>query len=424
MKCMGKVFKVSIFVFCAAILFSLSGSVGYAAGEDADVEGLWLRIPEFPDDADVDEFYADDDGEVTYIRSIDDGKFVLGIFRMPAGDEMTPEKLKETIAESVTNRGGDADDIEFDAAADDFAEMLSYPCMTAEYEIGENEDTQKFAVIGVFTDKYVFLVQAGVAADSFDDYTDRTQVWLEGIKFVGGTVSGEDKNEGGEGRGDVFDDKTGENGGQKIDFVAAVYSLPEFRGVAWHIPAAGEYDLGSGFALPNDSVCSVAVCPGYRVTLYQHSRFGGESAEFEDSEEDLGERKRWASSLKVEQIEEPDPDLALAWFSVQSENGNVPEEIDRDAAAVAKALEIHSERIRRFQAAGEMNWYGTTKDAERVEAGGELIKIFSDLGVDMSDWEADTFARMMNNFYDWRKDLSVWDTACMILNVSPESFKQ
>jgi len=55
MKCMGKVFKVSIFVFCAAILFSLSGSVGYAAGEDADVEGLWLRIPEFPDDADVDE---------------------------------------------------------------------------------------------------------------------------------------------------------------------------------------------------------------------------------------------------------------------------------------------------------------------------------------------------------------------------------
>jgi hypothetical protein len=419
MKYTGRFFRVSCFVFCAAVLFSLSASVVYAAGEEAGVEGLWLRIPEFPDDADVDEFSADEDGEVTYIRSIDDGRFVLGVFRMPAGDEMTPEKLKETIAESVTNRGGDADDIEFDTAAEDFAELLSYPCLTAEYEIGENGDAKKFAVIGVFTDDYVFLVQAGVQADSFDDYTDRTQLWFEGMKFVGGSTSGEDENEGEEGRGDLFDDETGENGGREIDFVAVVYSLPEFRGVAWRIPAPGEYDLGSGFGLPNDSVCSVAVCPGYRVTLYQHSKFGGESAEIEDNEEDLGGLKRWASSLKVERIEEPDPDFALAWFEVQSENEQVFEEID----PAPKALKKHAERIKRFQAAGEMSWYGTTKDAERVKLGGELIRIFSDLGVDMDEWEADSFARMMNNFYDWRKDLSVWDTACLILNVDPEIFK-
>jgi hypothetical protein len=31
---------------------------------------------------------------------------------------------------------------------------------------------------------------------------------------------------------------------------------------------------------------------------------------------------------------------------------------------------------------------------------------------------------MMNNFYDWRKDLSVWAAACMALNASPESFEQ
>jgi len=419
MKCMGKVFRVSLFVFCALVLFSLSASAVCAAGEDAGVKGLWLRIPEFPDDADVDEFTADDGGEVTYIRSIDDGRFVLGIFRMPAGDEMTPEKLKETIAESVTNRGGDADDIEFDTAAEDFAELLSYPCLTAEYEIGEDEDAKKFGIIGVFTHKYVFLVQAAVDEDSLDDYSDRTQVWLEGMKLVGGAESGEEKNEGGEGRGDVFDDETGEKDDQKLEFVAVAYSLPEFRGVPWHIPAPGEYDLGSGFALPNDSVCSVAVCPGYRVTLYQHSKFGGESAEFEDSAEDLGERSRWASSLKVEQIEEPDPDLALAWFSVQLENENVFDEIE----PAPKALKIHAERMKRFRDAVEMDWYGTTKDAERVELGGELIRIFSDLGVDMSSWEAHTFAQMMNNFYDWRKDLSVWDTACMILNVDPEIFK-
>lgn len=420
MKCIGKLFRVTCFVFCAVFLFSFSASVVCAAGEDADVKGLWLRIPEFPDDAEVDEFSADEDGEVTYIRSIDDGKFVLGIFRMPAGDEMTPEKLKETISESVTNRGGDADDIEFDGAADDFAEMLSYPCLTAEYEIGENEDAKKFGVIGVLTDEYVFLVQAAVEADSLDDYTDRTQVWLEGMKLVGGAGAGEDEKKGGEGRGDLFDDETSDKDGKTADFVAVAYSLPEFRGVAWHIPAPGTYDLGSGFGLPNDSVCSVAVCPGYRVTLYQHSEFGGESEEIEDNEEDLGERKRWTSSLKVEQIEDPDPDLALAWFEVQTENEQVFEEIE----PAPKALKTHAERIKRFQAAGEMNWYGTTKDAERVEVGGELIRIFSDLGVDMDEWEANSFAQMMNNFYDWRKDLSVWDTACMILNVDPEIFKQ
>ena len=420
MKCTGRLFRIWCLVFCALVLFSLSASVVCAAGEDAGVKGLWLRIPEFPDDAEVDEFSADEDGEVTYIRSIDDGRFVLGIFRMPAGDEMTPEKLKETIAESVTNRGGDADDIEFDAGAEDFAELLSYPCLTAEYEIGENGDAKKFAVIGVFTDDYVFLVQAAVDEDSLDDYSDRTQVWLEGMKLVGGAESGEEKNEGGEGRGDLFDDETSDNDGKTPDFVAVVYSLPEFRGVPWHIPAPGEYDLGSGFGLPNDSVCSVAVCPGYRVTLYQHSEFGGESAEIEDNEEDLGDLKRWASSLKVEQIEEPDPDLALAWFEVQAENEQGFEEIE----PAPKALKTHSERIQRFQAAVEMHWYGTTTDAERVELGGELIRIFSDLGLDMSSWEAHAFAQMMNNFYDWRKDLSVWETACLILNVDPEQFKQ
>jgi len=79
--------------------------------------------------------------------------------------------------------------------------------------------------------------------------------------------------------------------------------------------------------------------------------------------------------------------------------------------------------VERFKKASEMHWYGTTTDAERVELGGELIKIFGDMGVATDHWETNTFAQAMNNFYDWRKDLSVWDAACMILNVDPESFK-
>jgi hypothetical protein len=282
--------------------------------------------------------------------------------------------------------------------------MFSYPCVTAEYESGENEDAKRFATIGVFTDDYVFLVQAVVAADAFDEFSDRSGMWFAHMKLV--------------------DDEAAANDGEKLDFVAVVYALPEFRGVAWRIPAPGEYDLGDGFDIPNDSVCSVAVCPGYRVTLYEHSQFGGETAEFEENEGDLGERSRWASSLEVERIEKPDFDLAFEWCMVQAENEGLFEEIDLDTATAEKALEVHAERVERFKKAGEMHWYGTTTDAERVELGGELIKIFSDMGVATDDWEADIFAQAMNNFYDWRKDLSVWDAACIILNVNPETFNQ
>ena len=158
----------------------------HALRADSGVEGLWLRIPDFPDDAEVIEFTADDDGEVTFIRALDDGALVLGIYRTPAGDETTPEKVKESIAESVKDSGGDADDIEFDAGAEDFAELLSYPCMTAEYEIGENEEAKRFGMIAVFTDDHVFLLQAVVAADRFDEYSDRIEEWFSHMKLVRG----------------------------------------------------------------------------------------------------------------------------------------------------------------------------------------------------------------------------------------------
>ncbi len=159
---------------------------GQASEVDAGVDGLWLRIPDFPDDAEVIEFTADNDGEVTYIRGLDNGALVLGIYRTPACDETTPEKVKESIVKSVKDSGGDADDIEFDAGAEDFAELLSYPCMTAEYEIGENEEAKRFGMIAVFTDDHVFLLQAMVAADRFDEYSDRVEEWFSQMELVRG----------------------------------------------------------------------------------------------------------------------------------------------------------------------------------------------------------------------------------------------
>jgi lipocalin len=165
-------------------LFDDEEGGGGNGAPDAEVSGLWLRIPDFPDDAEVLDFTADDDGEVTYIRSLGGGVFMLGILRLPAGEEATPEKMKESIAESVTENGGDAEDIDFDDEAEGFSEMLSYPCMSAEYEIGEEEDAKRYAVVGVFTDEYVFLVHMAVAADSFDDYSGRTEGWFRSMKLV------------------------------------------------------------------------------------------------------------------------------------------------------------------------------------------------------------------------------------------------
>lgn len=406
-------FRIPVFILCAALLLFSCPAVARGAGEDGKIEGLWLRVPDFPDDAEVIEFSDDGEGEVTYIRAVDGGLFVLGIHRSPAGEGMDEEMIKEAIAEGVKERGGDPADIEFDSGAEEFSELLSYPCVTAEYEIGENEDARHIAILAVFTDEYVFLLQADAAADSMDDYSDRSRMWLGHMKFVGG-----------DDRGGLFNEEEDEEEDEEgIPFVAAVYSLPGFRGVAWQIPGPGSYDLGNGFDMPNDSICSIGVCPGYKVTLFQHSEFGGGSAEFVEGRDDLGEMNRQASSLKVELVEEPDPGMALEWFMVHAENEGLYEEIDFDVASTAKALKTHSKRIRRFQGAAEPDWYGATTGDERIRLGGELIKIFSDLGVDTGDFDGNTFAQAMNNFYDWRKDLSVWDSACMLLNVNPEDFK-
>jgi hypothetical protein len=53
-----------------------------------------------------------------------------------------------------------------------------------------------------------------------------------------------------------------------------------------------------------------------------------------------------------------------------------------------------------------------------------LLKTFEALGYDVSEWTPNTFAQMMNNFLDWRKDLSVWRVACLVLNIDYAAFEQ
>lgn len=416
---------VAFFVFVLA--FALFAAPVQA--DDGRVKGLWIEIPGLPEASSTSfNVQSGGEGEAYFERNFDGGILKITIDRIYSedrdGEALTPDDTGSLVVMLQSLREFiemDPDDIDVTESVEELEEIYPYPVSAARYTTGEDEDMRGNQDIFIFTDEWIFRVHISLAADRMDDYdADEMEEWLENMEIF-------DREEG---RGDVFDDEDDEDDEideedeKSVDFVAVLYSLPEFRGIAWQIAEPGEYDLFKGFDMPNDSVRSLAVCPGYRVTLYEHSQFDGESVEYEESEEDLGERGRWASSIRVEQIEEPDIDLAFEWFMVQAENEGVFEEVDLGAAMAAKAISVHEERIEEFKAAMEMHWYGTTTDSERVELGGELIKIFSDIGVDTDDWDENSFAQAMNNFYDWRKDLSVWDVACMILNVAPELFEE
>ena len=216
---------------------------------------------------------------------------------------------------------------------------------------------------------------------------------------------------------------------KKIDFVAVAYTSPDFQGEAWRIPGPGLYDLRNGFGLPNDSICAISVAPGYKLTIYEHAEFQGESEEFgvnSQGSSDLGKRNRWASSLKVEKAGKTDEGTLFEWFVVQVENMGLPNkiEVDPTTTKAAKALAVHADAINTFQQSFEPHWYGTTTDAQRIALADDLLKIFSDCGVDVATWEPNNFAQTMNNFFDWRKDLSVWEVACLVLNVDTKPFEQ
>jgi len=44
-------FRIPVFILCAALLLFSCPAVARGAGEDGKIEGLWLRVPDFPDDA-------------------------------------------------------------------------------------------------------------------------------------------------------------------------------------------------------------------------------------------------------------------------------------------------------------------------------------------------------------------------------------
>jgi hypothetical protein len=196
--------------------------------------------------------------------------------------------------------------------------------------------------------------------------------------------------------------------------IAVVYTAEGFRGTSWRIYKTGKYDLWQGFNLPNDSISSIRVRPGYSVTIYEHIDFEGGSTTVRQDASALGRKwKRQASSLEVKRLEESvTKDEARTWL----------EEIESDTAGFLHRRD--EEALKTYINSYEPHWYGGSSDASRVERGGDLLALFGDLGYDVSEWMPNTFAQQMNNFFDWRKDLSVWRVACLVLNVDPESYEK
>ena len=215
--------------------------------------------------------------------------------------------------------------------------------------------------------------------------------------------------------------------------IAVAYTQENYQGISWEIYEAGEYDLWwkirredphprKIFDLPNDSMVSLRVCPGYRITLYEHAELLGKSLIVEGDTPALEEGwSRQASSLTAftRNIRE-----VRKWMeAVRSAPGDCT--VSRsDEAKITELLKDYPEQFAWLIHSGEPEWYGDTTDQERIEMGGFLVDFFQALGYDLSPWTPETFAQQMNNFYDWRKDLSVWRTACLVLNVDAPRYEK
>jgi hypothetical protein len=241
--------------------------------------------------------------------------------------------------------------------------------------------------------------------------------------------------------------------GAENEVLAVAYTGENYTGAVWKIYDTGGYDLWGGFGLPNDSVCSIRVRPGYEVTIYEHSEFGGDELSLSADTPSLDEKwKRQASSLRVKEAEAGKD--AGSWLEkIKGDAESFAPDGGQSAEAVASTVKKYTEALGKFMFSGEGDWYGYTtpdvprSDSERVEMGAELLNIFKELGFDVSEWTENTLAQQMNNIYDWLKTpysehvlgssadsiidtsdqetpRSVWRVACLALNVNPAMYEE
>jgi hypothetical protein len=202
--------------------------------------------------------------------------------------------------------------------------------------------------------------------------------------------------------------------------LAIAYTETNYGGVAWPIFEEGKYDLFKNFGLPNDTIASIRVAPGWAVTLFEHAKFEGKTLAFTKSAANLGPWKNSVSSLTVTRIGGKNVPGGRRYLDEYLKDIGRYRGAYREADILARigALPLDlKKKIRAFQDEREGDWYGGTTDDERIAKGGELLKLFKAIGVKTAHWKNHTFAQRLNNFYDWDKSWSVWKMACMAINV-------
>jgi hypothetical protein len=206
----------------------------------------------------------------------------------------------------------------------------------------------------------------------------------------------------------------------ECDFVAVAFSGEYYTGASWVIHSAGDYDLGKGFNLPNDSISSIRIRPGYIVTLYEHSGFEGKWIGLGQDFPELKEPElpvdwqRSASSLRVEK--DPAEDDDPAWMQNARDRG-APFFALNEASVATWKEDVHD-----LTQTYEPHWYGGRSDEERVKRAERMLDLFQMLGIDVSEWTPNSFAQQINNFYDWRKDMNLWQVACLIFDVDAAAY--
>jgi hypothetical protein len=178
-------------VLALSLIAAFAGAAAFAAEPDANVKGLWLKCPEFPSDAEVVAFSDNPSpldeslSDVSYLRFLD-GVLTFEISRstMEESAIQGPDDVRDYIEMEVYDAGGDIDKIDVDAEPGVLSEHFTYPCVTAAYMKGQNEDTRMCVSLFIFTDAYLFSASASVAADWFEEYEDRLLGWFLGLEWV------------------------------------------------------------------------------------------------------------------------------------------------------------------------------------------------------------------------------------------------
>lgn len=156
---------------------------GQTSDDDA-VEGLWIEVSKFPEEADPVAFDMNDEGVASFTRILKGGAVVLVVERLPVsnadGEPLTPENLGKLVADY---EGIAEDEITITPSLDALAELYSYPVAGAEFTTGEGEDARNNIDVFLFTDPWLFRIHVSVAAVFMEEYEEQIQEWLTNLKF-------------------------------------------------------------------------------------------------------------------------------------------------------------------------------------------------------------------------------------------------